>query len=92
MTYEELTDKTSNRVNDFMTNAIKTENESVALLYCNAAWGVVFLWKELANGMLKKELGENYSAHHKLLDAINKQELIFDDLINHERVPALNNV
>jgi hypothetical protein len=49
MNYEEITKITTERINNYMGEAIKTDSKGVAEMFHNAAWGVSTLWFELVS-------------------------------------------
>jgi len=89
MTFEELTKITSERINNFMAEAVKTDSEGIAAMFHNAAWGVRTLWFELSLNMVldldKKDKWSGYALKEK----IDKQHEEFRHLTDRERVPLL---
>lgn len=41
MNYDEITKITTERINDYMTEAVNTDSKGVAEMFHNAAWGGV---------------------------------------------------
>lgn len=82
MTYEELTNQATVTINQFMELVKSADNRYSAELFRNAAWGATMLWRDLTNKMKQ-------DPNCKVWDAINKQDVIFDKLINIESVPLL---
>ncbi|MFP5912322.1 hypothetical protein ACLD3V_21305, partial [Salmonella sp. 741265070_HSA] len=51
MNYDEITKITTERINDYMTEAVNTDSKGVAEMFHNAAWGVRSLWFELVTAI-----------------------------------------
>lgn len=89
MNYEEMTKITTERINDYMTEAVNTDSKGVAEMFYNAAWGVRTLWFELASKIDIDMLKKDKHASYKLSVKIEKQRNEFIQLTDRERVPLL---
>lgn len=86
MTYEEITEQATANITDFMDRAKASDDKYSANLFAHAAWGAKIFWRNLAMRMYKND---NTLYDKKLWNDINKQDVIFDKLIDRESVPAL---
>lgn len=86
MTYEEITEQATVTINDFMDRAKASDDKYSANLLANAAWGAKNFWRDLAMRMWKND---NTLYNNKFLHDINKQDIIFDKLIDRESIPEL---
>lgn len=87
MTYEELTTRATITITDFMDRAKSSGNRHTAELCFNAAWGAKILWRDLSNVM--QEQCQELDVKLKLWNSINKQNEIFDKLVDVQSVPDL---
>ncbi|ENA6191014.1 hypothetical protein ABGB79_004345 [Salmonella enterica subsp. enterica] len=87
MTYEELTTQATESITDFMDRAKLAGNRHTAELCFNAAWGAKILWRDLANVM--QEQCQELDVKLELWNTINKQNEIFDKLVDVQSVPDL---
>lgn len=89
MNYDEITKITTERINDYMTEAINTDSKGVAEMFHNAAWGVRSLWLELVTAIDIDMHKKNRYADYELSRKIEKQRNVFIQMTDRERVPLL---
>lgn len=89
MNYEEITKITTERINDYMAEAVNTDSKGVAEMFHNAAWGVRTLWFELCAKMDLDLYKKDKYACYTLREKIDKQNVRFLQLTDRERVPLL---
>lgn len=85
MTYEELTTQATESITDLMDHAKSAGNRHTAELCFNAAWGAKILWRDLANVM--QEQCQELDVKLELWNTINKQNEIFDKLVDVQSLP-----
>ncbi|MEW5125773.1 hypothetical protein AB1Y57_25715 [Citrobacter freundii] len=90
MNYDEITKITTKRIEDYMSEAIKTDSKDVAEMFHNAAWGVRILWFELASKIDIDRHKKNRYASYELRDKIERQKNEFIKMTDRERVPLLS--
>ncbi|ELX5079220.1 hypothetical protein SJA22_005535, partial [Escherichia coli] len=85
LTYEEITEQATKTITEFMKQAKSADSRYSADFFYHAAWGVRMFWLDLTAPI------RNYSGcKPDLFLAIKKQSEIFEQLVNRESVPALN--
>ncbi|EGG3070743.1 hypothetical protein MOR33_004180 [Salmonella enterica] len=89
MNYDEITKITTERINDYMTEAINTDSKGVAEMFHNAAWGVRSLWFELVTAIDIDMHKKNRYACYELSRKIETQRDVFIQMTDRERVPLL---
>lgn len=89
MNYDEITKITTERIEDYMSEAIKTDSKGVAEMFHNAAWGVRTLWFELASKIDIDRHKKNRYASYELRNKIERQKNEFIKMTDSERVPLL---
>ncbi|EBR9623549.1 hypothetical protein DKF59_21900 [Salmonella enterica] len=89
MNYDEITKITTERINDYMTEAINTDSKGVADMFHNAAWGVRSLWFELVTAIDIDMHKKNRYVGYELSRKIEKQRNVFIQMTDRERVPLL---
>lgn len=89
MNYDEITKITTERINDYMTEAVNTDSKGVAEMFHNAAWGVRTLWFELASKIDIDTHKKDRYANYELRRKIERQKLEFIQMTDRERVPLL---
>ncbi len=82
LTYEEITEQATKTITEFMNQAKSADSRYSADFFYHAAWGARMLWLDLTAPI---------SCKPDLFLAIKKQSEIFEQLVNRESVPALNN-
>lgn len=89
MNYDEITKITTERIKDYMAEAINTDSKGVAEMFHNAAWGVRTLWFELASKIDNDALKKNKYSGFELSKEIEKQKQEFIKMTDRELVPLL---
>lgn len=89
MDYDEITKITTESINDYMNEAIKTDSRGVAEMFHNAAWGVRSLWYELVTAIDIDTQKKNRYAGFELSRKIETQRDVFVQMTDRERVPLL---
>lgn len=89
MNYEEITKITTERINNYIGEAIKTDSKGVAEMFHNAAWGVSTLWFELVSKIDLDLRKKNRYASYELQNKIEHQRNEFIKMTDRERVPLL---
>jgi hypothetical protein len=89
MNYEEITKITTERINNYMGEAIKTDSKGVAEMFHNAAWGVSTLWFELVSKIDLDVRKKDRYASYELQNKIERQRNEFIKMTDRERVPSL---
>ncbi|EAA0921454.1 hypothetical protein GZ353_003290 [Salmonella enterica] len=89
MNYDEITKITTERINDYMTEAVNTDSKGVAEMFHNAAWGVRSLWFELVTAIDVDTHKKNRYAGFELRRKIETQKDAFIKMTDRERVPLL---
>lgn len=89
MNYDEITKITAERINDYMTEAVKTDSKGIAELFHNAAWGVRTLWYELVSHIDLEIHKKDRYASYDLRRRIETQKEEFMQMTDRERVPLL---
>ncbi|EBJ4206794.1 hypothetical protein DUG12_24700 [Salmonella enterica] len=89
MNYEEITKITTERINNYMGEAIKTDSKRVAEMFHNAAWGVWTLWFELVSKIDLDVRKKDRYASYELQNKIEYQKNEFMKMTDRERIPLL---
>ncbi|EAN3246731.1 hypothetical protein R5K69_004714 [Salmonella enterica] len=89
MNYEEITKITTERINDYMTEAVNTDSKGVAEMFHNAAWGVYSLWYDLVLKIDIDTRKKNKYASYDLSNKIEGQRNKFIQMTDRERIPLL---
>ncbi|ECK6788090.1 hypothetical protein J9M50_004142 [Salmonella enterica] len=89
MNYEEITKITTERINNYMGEAIKTDSKRVAEMFHNAAWGVRTLWFELVSKIDLDVRKKDRYASYELQNKIEYQKNEFMKMTDRERIPLL---
>ncbi|HCD7579458.1 TPA: hypothetical protein ND475_003567 [Escherichia coli] len=89
MNFEEITQITAKRINEYMTEAINADSKGIADMFHNAAWGARTLWFELCTKMDLDLRKKDKWLGYELTEKIDKQYKEFKQLTDRERVPLL---
>ncbi|WP_042857895.1 hypothetical protein [Dickeya sp. NCPPB 3274] len=89
MNYDEITEITTERIKDYMKEAVNADREEIAGMYHNAAWGVHTLWFALCSKIHLDMCKKDRFAAYKLRDDFYKQDEEFKQMTDRERVPLL---
>ncbi|EEC2098418.1 TPA: hypothetical protein HJU08_004367 [Escherichia coli] len=86
LTYDEITEQATKTITEFMEQAKSADSRYSADFFYHAAWGAKMLWLDLI-----APVKNDPSCKLDCFLAIKKQSEIFEQLVDRESVPALNN-
>ncbi|KFX10712.1 hypothetical protein KCQ_05586 [Pectobacterium atrosepticum ICMP 1526] len=83
MTYEEITEQTTETLTYLMNEATSASGKHNAEMFCNAAWGALVLWRDITHKMEKNNLKAKRK-NFNLTETINLQDAEFKKLIDRQ--------